>query len=425
MGESMKHLVRFASLAIFIAIVATTPPLVRSARALQQNKADLGELNHIYYGIFSINAWKGQIAQIIYAEINRIDIKTTVKELKGTVENQLTVIIDKLNERIKEANRDSLGGKIKQLLINLVVDIEEVKKGVPGYADALIAEITKPETEKQVKSMATKQLKAYFAKTFEKQSTGHRDKILERNGATDIEMAKAVLAQKVELGIMSTRTDMMILISLSILLFSVVGLSRSRSRLNFVLLTLNLLILMAIGVSTPMIDLDARISEMSFFLLGHKIEFANQVLYFQSKSVIDVFLVMIRHQDILMKFVGVLMIGFSVIIPTIKLTSSLAYFFDVGNSRKSRLIDFFVFKSGKWSMADVMVVAIFMAYIGFSGIVTNQFAKIQELVPSEIVFISTNGTSLQPGFFAFLTYVILALVFSSMLGRVNDPKSDH
>jgi uncharacterized paraquat-inducible protein A len=31
-----------------------------------------------------------------------------------------------------------------------------------------------------------------------------------------------------------------------------------------------------------------------------------------------------------------------------------------------------VFKTGKWSMADVIVVAIFMAYIGFSGIVGEQ-----------------------------------------------------
>jgi hypothetical protein len=319
----MKYLVRFASLAIFIAIVAMTPPIVRTSLSLQQNKADHGELNHIYYGIFSINAWKSQLATIIYAEVNKLDIKSTVKELKGTVENQLTVIIDKLNERIKEANKESFGGKVKQLLINLVVDIEDVKKGVPGYADALIAEITKPETEQQVKNMATKQLRAYFAKTFEKQKTTHRDQILERNGETDIEVAKVNLAQKIEVGTKQLRTEMMILISLCILLFTVAGFSRHRSRLNFVLLTLTLLILMAIGVGTPMIDLDAKISEMSFFLLGHKIEFDNQVLYFQSKSVIDVFKIMITHQDILMKFVGVLMIGFSVIIPIIKIFSSL------------------------------------------------------------------------------------------------------
>lgn len=417
----MKNLVRLISLALFVAIAAMTPPIVQSALKLQQNKADQGELNHIYYGLFSVNEWKGQLAQIIYAEINRLDMKSTVKELKGTVENQLSVIIDKLNERIKEANRESFGGKIKQMLINLVVDVEEVKKGVPGYADALITEITKPETEQKVKSMATKQLKAYFAKTFEKQKTTHRDAILERNGETDVEEAKTNLAQKIESGTALVRTQMMILISLSVLLFTVVGLSRIRSRLTFVLLTLNLFVLMGIGVFTPMIDLDAKISEMSFFLLGHKIEFDNQVLYFQSKSVIDVFIIMITHSDILMKFVGALMIGFSVIIPTLKLLSSVLFYFDLGKARKNRLIDFFVFKSGKWSMADVMVVAIFMAYIGFSGIVTNQFGKIQELVPSEIVFISTNGTALQPGFFAFLTYVILALVLSSMLNKLKSP----
>src|SRR6476661_3967905 len=182
----MKNLVRLISLILFVAIVAITPPILKHSHEVQQSKADLGELNHIYYGLFSINSWKGQIAEIIYSEINRLDIKTTVKQLKGTVENQLNVIIDKLNERIKEANKDSLGGRIKQMLINLVVDIEEVKKGVPGYADALITEITKPETEKQVKGLATKQLKSYFAKTFEKQKTTHRDEIIARHGETDL-----------------------------------------------------------------------------------------------------------------------------------------------------------------------------------------------------------------------------------------------
>ena len=39
------------------------------------------------------------------------------------------------------------------------------------------------------------------------------------------------------------------------------------------------------------------------------------------------------------------------------------------------MVRFFVLKSGKWSMADVMVVAIFMAYIGFNGIITSQFGQ--------------------------------------------------
>lgn len=412
----MKHLARFLSLLIFIAIIALTPSTIKKSLELQQNKADLGELNHIYYGIFSVNAWKGQLAEILYAEVNNIDIKSTIVKMRKTIENELTIIIDKLNERIKEANKQSLGGRLKQVLINVVVDIEEIKKGVPNYADAMIKEITKPETEQQVKKLAKDQLKTYFAKTFQPQPDKYRKAILARAGVDDIEEAKAVLAEKSARNTQLAQQQMAVIVGLTILLFIVVIGIRKRGAFEFTLLNLSLMLLMFIGVSTPMIDLDARISEMTFVLLGHKVSFINQVLYFQSKSVLNVFMIMITHKDYLMKLVGVLMVLFSIVIPLLKLSSSLLYYFSE-RARKSSVIRFLVFDSGKWSMADVMVVAIFMAYIGFNGIVTNQFNKIEALVPSEIVFIATNGTSLQPGFFAFLAYVILALVFSTLLKK--------
>ena len=62
-----------------------------------------------------------------------------------------------------------------------------------------------------------------------------------------------------------------------------------------------------------MIDMEAKISQMSFVLMSHPIHFENQVLYFQSKSILDVFWIMITHKDTQMKFVGVLLITFSIL----------------------------------------------------------------------------------------------------------------
>ena len=80
------------------------------------------------------------------------------------------------------------------------------------------------------------------------------------------------------------------------------------------------------------------------------------------------------------------------------------------------MIRFFVLKSGKWSMADVMVIAIFMAYIGFNGIITSQLGHLSS-ADQELVIMTTNGTSLQPGFYLFLTYTLLALFLSEFLTR--------
>ena len=67
-------------------------------------------------------------------------------------------------------------------------------------------------------------------------------------------------------------------------------------------------------------------------------------------------------------------------------------------------------------MADVMVVAIFMAYIGFNGIITNQLGELNSST-RELEILTTNGTSLQPGYYLFLTYTLLALFLSGFLAR--------
>lgn len=179
---------------------------------------------------------------------------------------------------------------------------------------------------------------------------------------------------------------------------------------------LSLITLLAAGVTTPMIDMEATISQVSFELLGHAINFENQVLYFQSKSILDVFLIMITHKTLQMKFVGVLLLTFSIVFPVLKIASSLVHYYNYHNAQENRLIKFFVFNSGKWSMADVMVVAIFMAYIGFNGVITSQFGKLKS-ASEEAVVLTTNATALQPGFYLFLIYTLLALFLSGFLAR--------
>ena len=125
--------------------------------------------------------------------------------------------------------------------------------------------------------------------------------------------------------------------------------------------------LLIAGVTTPMIDMEAKIIRLSFVLMGHPLHFENQILYFQTKSILDVFWILITDKDMQMKFVGVLMITFSTVFPLLKILSSLGYYYNYHCARENPVVEFFVLKSGKWSMADVMVIAIFMAYIDSTG----------------------------------------------------------
>jgi hypothetical protein len=74
-------------------------------------------------------------------------------------------------------------------------------------------------------------------------------------------------------------------------------------------------------------------------------------------------------------------------------------------------------------MADVMVVAIFMAYVGFSGILTEQLHQLENSA-ARAEILTTNGSSLQTGFFAFLAFVILSLLKTRHLERSASEKAE-
>lgn len=414
----MKWLKVCLYIIIMIASVILCEQIIANSMTNQQDKNDYAELNHIKYGLLNVNEWKRQVIVILDEEINRLSLSIkNERALRKQIEILLTTLINEIDKRIKRENSGTIVGCLKQAFINTFINMEDIKKGTPQYANAIIIELTQSKTRDQIKSLLNKQLEQYSNQTFHKLDTSKIDNVLLRIGTADIESAKIKLHKTI-----SIRHDRIVkesigLILLSVILFAWFGLSRQPlSPSRYVLLIVTLLLLLTVGVTTPAIDLEAKISKMSFMLMGYPVSFENQIFYFQSKSILDVFWIMITHADIQMKFVGILLITFSIIFPLFKIISSMGYYFNYRGARENPIIKFFVLKSGKWSMADVMVVAIFMAYIGFNGIIDNQFVKLSSSAP-ELELFTTNGTVLQPGYYLFLTYTLLALFLTEFLIR--------
>jgi hypothetical protein len=415
---TMKLLNLILSLIIIISSVILCHQIISNSISNEKNKNDYAELNHIKYGLFSVEEWKRQITVILAEEINRLYLsRTNERELRKHIEVLLNTLIDKVYKEIREVNSGSAEGWVKQSFINIFISLEDIKKGIPEYADAVIHEMTKSKTRGQIKTILNKQLKQYSNQTFDTQDTSQMSRILLRTDSKDIESARIKLNKAISVKHDLIFKEAVLLIILSVILFALSSFSKQpMAPSQYILLVLSLIILLLVGVTTPMIDLEAKISQMSFVLMGHPIHFENQVLYFQSKSILDVFWIMITYKDIQMKFVGVLLITFSIFFPLLKIASSLGYYYNYHHARENPVIKFFVLKSGKWSMADVMVVAIFMAYIGFNGIISSQFDQLSSS-GQELVILTTNGTSLQQGYYLFLTYTLLALFLSGFLTR--------
>lgn len=414
----MRQLHYIFSIITVIASIVLCQQIISNSIANQQNKNDYAELNHVKYGLLSIDEWKRQVTVILAEEINKLYLSRADKRvLRKHIKVLLNTLIDKVDKQIREENADTVGGRFTQTFIDLFVNLDTIKKGIPEYADAVIHEMSKAKTKRQVKAALNKQLERYSNLTFDSQNTPELSRILLRTDSTDVEAAMIKLYEEITNKQNMIEREVILLIVLAGIVFSWAGFSRrGLPPFHYVTLVLILIGLLSAGVTTPSIDMEAKISQMNFMLLGHPVHFENQVLYFQSKSILDVFRILIAHQDMQMKLVGVLLITFSIIFPLLKIASTLGFYLDYHHARKNPVIKFFVLYSGKWSMADVMVVAIFMAYIGFDGIIATQLGYLNS-VSDEMILLTTNGTSLQPGFYLFLTYTLLALFLSELLTR--------
>lgn len=414
----MKYLNLIISIIMILASIVLCQQIISNSISNQKNKLDYAEVNHVKYGLFSVDEWKRQIANILTDQINKLYLsKTDKSSLKKHIEDQLSSLIDEVDQKIRERNSGSIKGWFKQTFINIFVSIKNIKKGIPEYADSIVKEMTKSKNTNEIKTIMNIQLKLYIAQTFDIEDRSHLNSILDRTHSPDIESAKKILKKLISHDEDLIYKKATLLIILSVILFSLSSLSSNPLVPSlYITLILSLLILLVAGVTIPMIDMEAKISQMSFVLMEHPIHFENQVLYFQSKSILDVFWIMITNKSIQMKFVGVLVVTFSIFFPVLKILSTLVYYYNFHQARENRLIRFFVLKAGKWSMADVMVIAIFMAYIGFNGIITAQFGQLSSL-GQDLVILTTNGTTLQPGYYLFITYVLLSLFLSGFLTR--------
>ena len=167
-----------------------------------------------------------------------------------------------------------------------------------------------------------------------------------------------------------------------------------------------------------MLEVDARIKSLDFVLLGEHIHFQNQVLFYESKSILGVVEVLFKQPAADSLAVGFLILCFSILFPVTKLISTGIHLLSKRKLAENRIIKFFAFQSGKWSMADVIVIAILMTYIGLNGLLDYQLASLN-IKSDELTVLTTNNTALQPGYIIFISFVLYGLILSTILKAIT------
>ncbi len=175
------------------------------------------------------------------------------------------------------------------------------------------------------------------------------------------------------------------------------------------------IVLLVGGVFTPMIEVEAKISKISLIFFGQPISFPEQVLYYQSKSVLEVFKTLITMGQPEMVIVAVLVLMFSVVFPALKVITVGLCLRDPSLPKKYRLAKFFALESSKWSMADVMALAIFMSFVAFNGLIGSAMSGLKG--PGVELVIPTDSSKMLPGFYLFVGFVRASLWLAKKLER--------
>lgn len=405
-----------SSLAL-IAVMVLTIQYMSLARQNQALKTDLAEINHIRYGLLNADEWSEQLSTILSLKI--IEFKLTPESRERVLRNlelMLYQLIDEVEQIMTNGNTGRLSA-FKNWLGGITINLDPIRQRVPALAEQLLDELAKPENKAFMQQFLHDKLNQFATSTYNLDQMAPLNMVMEKYDCINKEVCKELIHEQIKEKNGEIELRVILILSLVCLIYLVNLVNRRRINLvQATLLILASFFLLLGGVSTPMIDLEARIDQLMFQLMGEKITFLNNIIFFQSKSITDVVRILFEEGTLPMIFVGILVFTFSIIFPSLKLISSLLYTYRIGSLRENRLIQFFVIKSGKWSMADVMVVALFMAFVGFDGIVSNQLDQLKRAA-EQVHILTTNGTQLLSGFYLFLLFCISSLLLSEILTR--------
>jgi len=320
-----------------------------------------------------------------------------------------------------------LGGKLKKLAFNSVVNADEIQAQVPSFARTIINKVNSPASQSRLKNIATSKINQLGKETYDSTSVANAEVtkyVYTKYHVSDpVEFNKRINSQLATIRTV-TYNYAYAMVGCVLLALGLWWLMRRQVHLQTTLFVMSLLfalILLIVGITATIIEVDARIQTVNFMLLGDKVTFDNQVLFFQSKSIFGIVEVLLKQAKPDAVMVGSLILLFIIILPVVRLVAKGIHIVSPKRVAENGVVKYLAFESAKWDMADVMVVGILMTYIGLNGILQSQLSNLN-IHNSLLTTTTVNNTSLQPGYFIFVGYVVFALILSYILKRITPYK---
>jgi len=130
--------------------------------ARRRLRIDLAEISHVRYGLLNANRWVEQIVPVLSAKIDTFDLRNIDPEaLRKNIAAMLDKLILHVNETMRANSAKSTGqsagmmsgltGQFRQMVMDMLLDVKELRKHVPEYTDVVLAELGKPEAKETLR----------------------------------------------------------------------------------------------------------------------------------------------------------------------------------------------------------------------------------------------------------------------------------
>jgi hypothetical protein len=390
----------------------------------EQIKEDYSMLNNITFGLFSVDQWRDKITDVVDGQVSDFHLTRAQKRaMQAQITQQLRGLINKTVAEINKPQK-TLGGKLKKLAFNTVVNTDSLQALVPSFSKTIVDKVSSPASTQRLKNIATSKIAQLGKQTYDN-TTEANDAVTKYLYAKYHVTSQDDFNKKVNSELFSIRqvTYNFAYAMLGCVVFAVLlwWLMRNQVRLHTTLFVMSLLfafVLLFVGITTTIIEVDARLQTLNFMLMGQKVGFDNQVLFFQSKSIFQIVETLLSQSKPDAIVVGILILLFIIILPVVRLLARGVHILSPESVAENGAVRYLAFESAKWDMADVMIVGILMTYIGLNGILKSQLSNLN-IHNSFLTTTTVNDTSLQPGYFIFAGYVVFAFVLSYILKRIT------
>ncbi len=321
--KNIRFLIFFGLLLFSLVVSIKLFHIESSRRAIQE---DVVELSKVKYGLFNIDEWKKVVARVVTAKVQELELTDANRStMRKRINDLLTTVITDLESNFKRENEGSFKGFFKNAGAGFLDIFGNMKRNIPQFTNQIMRFIDDPKNRDDLREYILEKIDNYADNTFAETDYTLHDEILARYNIGSRE--DTLLELRTRAGSLQSEKQpytyalYAVLFLLMISIFAVKNISRR----ELMVVIATAFLPLVLGILLPMIEIDARIAEMRFQLLGEQVRFSDQVIFYKSKSILEVVELMADQGKPDLLAVGFLVLAFSVLFPFTKLISSLVF----------------------------------------------------------------------------------------------------